>query len=90
VFVANMTGNVVLLGFALAGAGGLSAPTSLASLGSFLVGATVGCRLAARRAAHPGQHLSVGAAVARWRRRPRWPLPPVKSVSIVGAGPRSW
>ena len=32
VFVANMTGNVVLLGFALAGAPGLSAPASLAAL----------------------------------------------------------
>ncbi len=63
VFVANMTGNVVLLGFALAGAGGLSAPTSLASLGSFLVGAVVGGRLAARQGGHPGRHLSVGAAV---------------------------
>ena len=39
VFVANMTGNVVFLGFALAGAPGLSAPASLAALVAFLVGA---------------------------------------------------
>lgn len=39
VFTANMTGNVVLLGFAAAGAPGFSIPASLASLGSFLVGA---------------------------------------------------
>ena len=39
VFVANMTGNVALLGFALAGAEGLSAPAPLVSLASFLVGA---------------------------------------------------
>jgi hypothetical protein len=32
VFVANMTGNIVFLGFALAGAPGLSAPASLAAL----------------------------------------------------------
>src|SRR4051794_30702246 len=32
VFVANMTGNVVFLGFALAGAPGLAAPASLAAL----------------------------------------------------------
>src|SRR4051812_24202572 len=38
VFVANMTGNVVFLGFALAGAPGLSAPASLAALGAFLIG----------------------------------------------------
>ncbi|MEV5571768.1 YoaK family protein [Spirillospora sp. NPDC052269] len=39
VFTANMTGNVVLLGFAAAGAPGFSAGRSLASLAAFLVGA---------------------------------------------------
>ncbi|HEY8808806.1 MAG TPA: DUF1275 family protein, partial [Solirubrobacterales bacterium] len=42
VFVANMTGNVVFLGFALAGAPGLSAPASIAALGAFLLGAIAG------------------------------------------------
>ena len=37
VFVANMTGNVVFLGFALAGASGLSATSSLLALASFLL-----------------------------------------------------
>jgi uncharacterized membrane protein YoaK (UPF0700 family) len=45
VFTANMTGNVVLLGFAAAGAPGFSIPASLASLGSFLVGAACAGRL---------------------------------------------
>jgi uncharacterized membrane protein YoaK (UPF0700 family) len=36
VFVANMTGNVVFLGFALAGAQGLSAPASVVSMAAFL------------------------------------------------------
>jgi uncharacterized membrane protein YoaK (UPF0700 family) len=63
VFVANMTGNVVLLGFALAGTGGLSALTSLTSIGSFLIGAAIGGRVAARHGGHPGRHLTVGAAV---------------------------
>jgi uncharacterized membrane protein YoaK (UPF0700 family) len=45
VFVANMTGNVVFLGFALAGSSGFSATASLAALGSFLVGAAVGGRV---------------------------------------------
>ena len=45
VFTANMTGNVVLLGFAVAGVPGPSAARSSASLVSFLVGATVGGRL---------------------------------------------
>lgn len=38
VFTANMTGNVVVLGFAAAGAPGFSAWRSLASLGAFMVG----------------------------------------------------
>jgi uncharacterized membrane protein YoaK (UPF0700 family) len=37
VFVANMTGNVVFLGFALAGAGGLSVPASLVALAGALL-----------------------------------------------------
>jgi uncharacterized membrane protein YoaK (UPF0700 family) len=42
VFTANMTGNVVLLGFALTGAGQISITGSLLALGAFLVGAAVG------------------------------------------------
>jgi uncharacterized membrane protein YoaK (UPF0700 family) len=45
VFTANMTGNVVLLGFGLAHAGGLPVVAPLISLGAFLLGATVGGRL---------------------------------------------
>lgn len=48
VFTANMTGNVVLLGFAAAGAPGFSVAASLASLGSFLVGAVGAGRLVRR------------------------------------------
>jgi len=47
VFVANMTGNVVFLGFAVAGASGFSIPASLAALAAFLIGALIGGRLAA-------------------------------------------
>jgi uncharacterized membrane protein YoaK (UPF0700 family) len=46
VFTANMTGNVVFLGFAVAGAPGLSIPRSAAALGAFLAGAVAGGRLA--------------------------------------------
>jgi uncharacterized membrane protein YoaK (UPF0700 family) len=62
VFVANMTGNVVFLGFALAGAGGLSAWTSLVALASFLVGASAGARLSALNADHRGRLLRGTAA----------------------------
>ena len=48
VFVANMTGNVVFLGFAAAGAGGLSVPGSLLALGFFLCGGIAAGRLAGR------------------------------------------
>lgn len=61
VFVANMTGNVVFLGFALAGAPGLSATASLVSLGSFLAGALVGGRLGSRTSAHRGRLLALAA-----------------------------
>jgi uncharacterized membrane protein YoaK (UPF0700 family) len=42
VFVANMTGNVVFLGFALAGASGFSIAASLVALAAFAFGALVG------------------------------------------------
>jgi uncharacterized membrane protein YoaK (UPF0700 family) len=57
VFVANMTGNVVFLGFALAGAGGVSAAASLIALAAFLCGARVGGWLATRDADHRGRLL---------------------------------
>ena len=64
VFVANMTGNVVFVGFALAGASGLSAPASLAALGSFLLGAMLGGRVGARFPSHRG-HLLRGSGAAQ-------------------------
>ncbi len=42
VFTANMTGNVVFLGFAAAGARGFSIARSLTSLVAFLAGAVIG------------------------------------------------
>jgi uncharacterized membrane protein YoaK (UPF0700 family) len=54
VFVANMTGNVVFLGFAIAGAKGLSAARSLIALAAFLVGGLLGGRIGARLGHHRG------------------------------------
>ncbi len=45
VFVANMTGNVVFIGFSLAGAPGFALGASLAALAGFLVGAGIGGRI---------------------------------------------
>jgi uncharacterized membrane protein YoaK (UPF0700 family) len=47
VFAANMTGNVVLLGFGIVGSTGLPVVAPLVSLLAFLAGATVGGRMGA-------------------------------------------
>jgi uncharacterized membrane protein YoaK (UPF0700 family) len=57
VFVANMTGNVVFIGFALAGAPGYSLWGSLVALAGFLVGASVGGIAISRFSAHRGKLL---------------------------------
>jgi uncharacterized membrane protein YoaK (UPF0700 family) len=46
VFTANMTGNVVLLGFGIAGSAGLPIAAPFASLGAYVVGAVAGGRIA--------------------------------------------
>jgi uncharacterized membrane protein YoaK (UPF0700 family) len=63
VFVANMTGNVVFVGFALAGAGGLSVASSLVALGAFLVGARAGGRIGSALGVHRGRLLRTGGGV---------------------------
>jgi uncharacterized membrane protein YoaK (UPF0700 family) len=64
VFVANMTGNVVFAGFALAGAPGFSLSGSAVALAGFLVGAVVaGQLLLRRRADHRGRLLRDALAV---------------------------
>jgi uncharacterized membrane protein YoaK (UPF0700 family) len=63
VFVANMTGNVVFLGFGIAGAAGISAGASLAALGSFLVGGVIGGRIAVASGEDRRRHLCRALAV---------------------------
>lgn len=64
VFTANMTGNVVFLGFAVAGAPGLSIPRSLTSLGAFLLGAVIGGRLGVAMSATARRRWLLTVAVA--------------------------
>jgi uncharacterized membrane protein YoaK (UPF0700 family) len=73
VFVANMTGNIVFLAFAIAGVQGLSIAASLVALASFLAGGVAGGRLGARLAVDRGgllratvgiEAMLVGAAFA--------------------------
>jgi uncharacterized membrane protein YoaK (UPF0700 family) len=52
VFTANMTGNVVLIGFAVAGAPGFSVAASLCALAAFLAGAVAGGRLVRKVGSH--------------------------------------
>jgi uncharacterized membrane protein YoaK (UPF0700 family) len=57
VFTANMTGNIVFLGFAIAGAPGFSVAPSLLALLLFLAGAAIGGRI----------HVTTGPAnIRRW------------------------
>lgn len=58
VFTANMTGNVVLLGFGIAGAAGLPVLAPLVSLGAFVVGAGLGGWLGTRSTADREPSLS--------------------------------
>ena len=63
VFVANQTGNVVFLAFALAGAGGFSVLASVAAIGSFAAGALAAGRLGRVLAGRRELLLGVTAAV---------------------------
>jgi uncharacterized membrane protein YoaK (UPF0700 family) len=58
VFVANMTGNVVFLGFAAAGAAGFSAAASLVAIAAFLAGALLGGWLGSRWGGHRGRFIA--------------------------------
>ncbi len=63
VFVANMTGNVVLLGFALVGAPGFSVLASVAAITSFALGALIGGHVATRLGRDRGRLLSTAASM---------------------------
>nr|WP_245194737.1 YoaK family protein [Kitasatospora phosalacinea] len=68
VFAANMTGNVVVIGFALAGAPGFSVLGSVTSLAAFLLGANLAGRSTAGRlrpalAAETALHLAAAVVV---------------------------
>jgi uncharacterized membrane protein YoaK (UPF0700 family) len=58
VFTANMTGNIVLLGFGIARAGGLPVVSPIVSLAAFVVGSGIGGALARRMADRHRAHVS--------------------------------
>jgi uncharacterized membrane protein YoaK (UPF0700 family) len=59
VFVANMTGNVVFLGFAVADAKEFSVPASLLAIAAFLAGAVAGGRIGSRADRHRARLLAI-------------------------------
>src|SRR3954471_11137095 len=59
VFLANMTGNVVFIGFALAGAPGFSLAAALLALLGFLIGAAAGGPVVGRWRSARGRLLAV-------------------------------
>lgn len=63
VFTANMTGNIVLLGFGIAGSGSLPVVAPLISLGAFLVGSGAGGALAVRMADRHPRHFAWAIAI---------------------------
>jgi uncharacterized membrane protein YoaK (UPF0700 family) len=63
VFVANMTGNVVFLGLALAGVDEVSIAASLLAVVAFALGAAVGWRWAAGRVVQRGHILAAATSV---------------------------
>lgn len=63
VFAANMTGNVILLGFGIAAVRGLPILSPLVSLAAFLLGSALGGILARRLAPRQTAHLTTALAI---------------------------
>ncbi|MEU5021113.1 YoaK family protein [Streptomyces angustmyceticus] len=94
VFTATQTGNLLFLGFGIAGQGGLSVLATVVSLGAFALGAAFGARmestLAARRhrwfpvALALEAALLVAAAAAAWDAGPVRGLPPGRRFLVIG------
>jgi uncharacterized membrane protein YoaK (UPF0700 family) len=63
VFVANMTGNVVFLGFAVADADDFSIPGSLVAIAAFLAGALAGGRIGSSASQHRARILALATCL---------------------------
>ena len=63
VFVVNMTGNVVFLGFAAAGSTSVSLRATVIALGAFLAGSAAGGRLGRRLAENPARLLRLTTVI---------------------------
>ncbi|MFJ9409896.1 YoaK family protein [Streptomyces sp. NPDC101393] len=93
IFTATQTGNLLFLGFGVAGQGGLPVVATVVSLGAFAVGAALGGRLesavAARRrhwfplALLVEALLLVGAGLAAWERGSAGELPQSQRYTVI-------
>ncbi|MET7796950.1 YoaK family protein [Streptomyces decoyicus] len=94
VFTANQTGNLLFLGFGIAGQGARPVLATAVSLGAFAVGAALGARLESALAARQHQWfpvaltteaaLLVAAAAAAWESGPSRGLPPGRRCAVIG------
>ena len=98
VFVANMTGNIVFIGFAAAGAPGFSLPATLSALAGFLLGALPAAtsphdeeRTGAGSCATPSASSCCSSSVLWWSRLPdRARCDSGRGVVIAGLRPSRW
>ncbi|MFI0713773.1 YoaK family protein [Streptomyces inhibens] len=94
VFTANQTGNLLFLGFGIAGQGGLSVVATAVSIGAFVLGAVLGARLESTLAVRRHQWFPVAlateatllavAAAAAWESGPVRGLPPGRRCAVIG------
>ncbi|MFG2095234.1 YoaK family protein [Streptomyces sp. NPDC048612] len=94
VFTATQTGNLLFLGFGIAGQGGLPVVTTIVSLGAFVLGAALGARMESTLAAREYRWfptaltveaaLLAAAAVAAWESGPAPVLPPGRRGVAIG------
>jgi hypothetical protein len=81
VFTVNMTGNIVLLGFGIAGSEDLPVVAPLVSLGAFLAGSAIGGVLAVTTGdRHPSMSLARSGSRSGFSSVPRsWPRQPTSN-----------
>ncbi|MEU5211424.1 YoaK family protein [Streptomyces sp. NPDC020742] len=94
VFTATQTGNLLFLGFGIAGQGGLPVVATAVSLGAFVLGAALGARLESTLARYrkpwfpaalaAEAALLAASAAAAWESGPAKGLPPGRRYVVVG------
>ncbi|AOP46655.1 YoaK family protein [Streptomyces lydicus] len=96
VFTATQTGNLLFLGFGIAGQGGLPVVATVVSLGAFVLGAALGARLESTLARHGRQWFPMAlaaeavllacSALAAWESGPARgvTLPPGRRYAVIG------